>query len=311
MAIRSTIILTMLAAMSFTACIQTEIIPETLEPVLLLEPAALSLVQGQTYQLDAVYTDAAGEDQVNALEWVSSAPGIAAVNAGGLVLAVSPGQAWVFANSPEGLSDSVLVTVANAPNEVANVLIVPAVSQVDVGATFQFNAIAYNAANQEIPAPMVTWFSSDQTVLTIDQSGLARGVQSGTALLSAKVDGVSSLVRTIQVTPPGGQSRTGMFSGNMGYSVTGTATLKQVGTSLSLDLESNFAASNGPQLGVYLATTASGSLNTQNSVKLANLMSNTGMQTYSVPSGVGLNDYNFVVIYCIPFTVRFGTAPLN
>lgn len=67
---------------------------------------------------------------------------------------------------------------------------------------------------------------------------------------------------------------------------------------------------NGPMLGVYLAKTASGALNSQNSLKLDNLKSNNGMQTYPVPAGVGLQDYGYVVIYCIPFNVRFGTAGL-
>jgi hypothetical protein len=87
--------------------------------------------------------------------------------------------------------------------------------------------------------------------------------------------------------------------------------LQQVGPDVRLVFGADFQASNGPQLGVYLAKTASGSLNSSNSLKLSNLLSNSGTQSYNVPAGVGLNDYNYVVIYCIPFTVRFGTAQFN
>ncbi|MBK7939053.1 MAG: DM13 domain-containing protein [Lewinellaceae bacterium] len=97
----------------------------------------------------------------------------------------------------------------------------------------------------------------------------------------------------------------------MGYSVKGTATLQQSGLNLTLQLGGDFAASNGPMLGVYLAKTASGGLNAQNSLQLALLSANAGAQEYSVPAGTWLHDYDYVVIYCIPFNVRFGTAKLN
>lgn len=300
-----------LAAMGLQACIQTEIIPEFLTPVITVDPTSVSLLPGETFQISAVYSDESGESQSDMIQWESRSPAVASVNNTGLVSALTPGQAWIVVTAPGALTDSVLVTVPNNPNEVAKVVISTTQNTLEIGASLPLTAKAYTGSNQEMPSPVVTWSSSDTTVLTITSEGLAFGLKAGTALVTATVEGISSLPLSLQVLPAGGLSRTGVFSGNMGYSVTGSATLQQTGADISLILGSDFAASNGPQLGVFLATTASGGLNSQNSIKLANLASTTGMQTYNVPSGVGLTDYNFVVIYCIPFNVRFGTAPLN
>lgn len=300
-----------LALFAFSACIKTEIIPEVLEPKISVEPASLSLTPGQSYQLNGIYTDEAGKDQSALIQWKSAAPAIASVSSGGLATAQASGQSWIVATAPGGLSDSVLVTITDNSNAVANVVIITTQTVLEVGSTRQLTAKACNAANQELPSSIVTWSSSDPTVLTISADGIASGLSVGTAVVTAAVAGVISLPVAFQVTAVGGASRTGTFSGNMGYAVAGTATLQQTGSDLKLVLGGDFQASNGPQLGVYLAKTASGGLNSQNSLKLANLLNNSGMQTYDVPAGVGLNDYNYVVIYCIPFNVRFGTAQLN
>lgn len=307
---RNNFLLILTGALAFGACVKTEIIPETPEPTLRVEPASVSLSVGNTYQLSGVYTDEKGEDQSDLIQWATTAPAVATVNAGGLVTAGTAGQTWVVATAPGGLADSALVTVIQNDNSVAKVVITSATNTLVVGATLQLTARAYNASNQEIPGQNATWTSSNPNVLSVNSNGLVTAQIAGQASVTASVAGVSSLPLPIQVIPASGLSRSGTFSGNMGYSVSGTATLQQNGSALRLIFGSNFQASSGPQLGVYLAKNPSGALNAQNSVKIANLAQNSGMQTYDVPAGVGLNEYDYVVVYCIPFTVRFGTAKL-
>lgn len=294
-----------------SACIKTEIVTEVLEPKILVEPASVSLMTGQTFQLNGIYTNELAENQSGLIQWNSAAPTIVSVSAGGLITALTTGQAWIVASAPGGLSDSTLVTVTDNANAIAKVEITTIQTVLETGTTRQLSAKAYNASNQELPVSAVNWTSSNTDILSISADGIASAQNVGTVSVTAAVDGVFSLPLSFQVTPTGGASRTGIFSGNMGYSVAGTAMLQQVGPDVRLVFGADFQASNGPQLGVYLAKTASGSLNSSNSLKLSNLLSNSGTQSYNVPAGVGLNDYNYVVIYCIPFTVRFGTAQFN
>ncbi len=71
---------------------------------------------------------------------------------------------------------------------------------------------------------------------------------------------------------------------------------------------------NGPDLDVYLvpfAGDASASLYDDDFVNLGDLKGNKGDQNYEIPAGTDLDKYSTVVIWCVRFSVAFGTAELN
>lgn len=301
-----------LPAFFLAACVQTEIIPEVLEPKLTLATPAVMLTTGESVQLSGTYTDELNVNRPELIQWQSTDPSVATVSASGLVSGKAPGQAWAMATAPGNLTDSVLVTVVeNGTNAVARVAIEHAPSTLTVGASAGLQARVYNTANQELSGQTITWSSSNPSVMSVSGAGVITGLNAGTANVTAAAAGINSLPAAVQVQPVGGSSRSGQFAGNSGYTVTGTATLQQSGDNLTLTLGSDFLSGNGPMLGVYLAKNAAGGLNAQNSLKLGNLQKNAGMQEYAVPAGVKLSDYNYAVIYCIPFNVRFGTAMFN
>jgi hypothetical protein len=297
--------------LTLAACVKTELIPEELEPTLRVSPAAVTLQVGESTQLTGVFTNAMGEDQSALISWVSRAPAIAELSSDGQLSGLAFGQTWAVATAPGGLADSILVTVVVDQNAVARVEILNAPATLEIGASATLQAKAFNALDQELAGQSFNWSSTDSGILQVTADGQVTGLTAGTASIRAETAGINSLPVSIEVLPAGGLSRNGSFMGNSGYTVSGTATLEQSGNMLRVVLQSDFAASNGPMLGVYLATTASGGLNSQNSLALGNLQANTGMQEYAVPAGVALQDYDYVVIYCIPFNVRFGTAQLN
>jgi hypothetical protein len=76
-----------------------------------------------------------------------------------------------------------------------------------------------------------------------------------------------------------------------------------------------FATSNGPDVRVLLvaAPDAADNDTVKNAgyVEVGKLKGNVGDQNYDVPSGVDLNKYRAVTIWCNRFSVNFGTAPLG
>ncbi len=290
-----------------SACIETEIVPETLEPVLTLSPKSTSLNVGQTTQLQATYTDEQNIDRSELLQWRSNTPAVAEVQTGGIVTAKSPGQTWVVAFVPGKSADSTLVTVVADPNSVALVEINVPQNTILVGATLQCSATVRNNSNGIIQGKTITWQSSNTNVLSINNAGLATALAAGATQITATADGIRSIPVTITVTAPGSASRSGNFQGNSGYNVSGKATLEPG----KLSFDSSFRSANGPGLRVYLAKTAPAVLTSSNSVKLGNLKSTSGAQDYEVPASVGLKDFDFVVIYCEPFNVPFGFAKLD
>jgi hypothetical protein len=69
----------------------------------------------------------------------------------------------------------------------------------------------------------------------------------------------------------------------------------------------NFKTDNGPKLLVYLTTDA----NATEFVNLGDLKGISGDFTYSIPVNTDLTKYNMVNIWCVDFSVSFGTATLK
>lgn len=82
---------------------------------------------------------------------------------------------------------------------VAKVTVTPATSSVVVGSTQQFYASAVDANNNSLAAP-IGWTSSATNVATVDSNGVATGVGSGTAQITATAGGVTSNAVTLTVT---------------------------------------------------------------------------------------------------------------
>lgn len=76
----------------------------------------------------------------------------------------------------------------------------------------------------------------------------------------------------------------------------------------------NFRVTNGPQLHVILSRNAPDSIFGdvgEDYIDLGPLSGNVGNQNYAIPDDVNLDEYQTVVIYCVPFQVVFSTAPLS
>ncbi|MDH4277876.1 MAG: DM13 domain-containing protein [Acidimicrobiia bacterium] len=86
------------------------------------------------------------------------------------------------------------------------------------------------------------------------------------------------------------------------------AVLTDGGTQRVLRLEEDFATDNGPDLNVYLASSADGFGDEY--IDLGDLKGNIGSQNYEIPADVDLSVYDTVVIWCVRFGVGFGSAEL-
>ena len=92
----------------------------------------------------------------------------------------------------------------------------------------------------------------------------------------------------------------------------GSATIYEVDGSRVLRLD-DFRVTNGPELHVLLTkntpTTIFGGVG-EDYVDLGLLKGNVGSQNYDIPDDVNLDEFESVVIYCVPFSVVFSSAAL-
>lgn len=90
------------------------------------------------------------------------------------------------------------------------------------------------------------------------------------------------------------------------HTVSGTAAIYESNGKKTLLLDP-FSTDNGPDLKIYLSK----AVNAKEYIKLDKLKSTTGKQSYSIPDGTTINDYNFVHIWCEQFSVDFGHAEMK
>lgn len=69
----------------------------------------------------------------------------------------------------------------------------------------------------------------------------------------------------------------------------------------------DFRSTNGPDVHLYLSTDKQAS----NFIDLGRLKANNGDQNYQIPIDTDFNKYKYVLIWCQPFSVLFGSAQLS
>jgi uncharacterized protein YjdB len=211
----------------------------TLSSIALSGTSAITV--GGTSQLTATGTLSNGTiESVTPTAWTSSNTSIATVSSSGLVTAVSSGTATITGTFSGITSTAFTVTVSAAvstapagyylgttPTANVNTLI--------VGQTLQFQTWAF--FSNGAPDGVVTassYVSSNTAVCTVNNTGLATAVSSGTCSIDATVSGVNSSSWTITVsaaTPPVVTlSSIAVTASKTSVTIGGTSTLTAIGT---------------------------------------------------------------------------------
>lgn len=121
--------------------------------------------------------------------WTSSIPAVATIDNTGNANGLSPGTVTITASSG-GKSGTASLIVTPVP--VATVAVAPSSQAVVVGSTTPaFTTTLKDAGGNVLTGRVVTWSSSDETIATIDNSGNATGVATGTVTITANASGIT------------------------------------------------------------------------------------------------------------------------
>jgi trimeric autotransporter adhesin len=184
-----TVTITATVGTTFTDSSTITIVPAHLLSIT-LTPASASIAVGTQQQFTATGTFDDGSTQVlvSAL-WSSSATSVLTVDANGLGVAVGTGTSTVTVTSGT-ISQSASMTVTSAT--LVSLAITPANSTMPVGATKQFTATGTFSDNStQDMTHSVLWSSSAPTVATINGSGLATSLQTGSTTIAATWGSIS------------------------------------------------------------------------------------------------------------------------
>lgn len=93
---------TLFLALTLTACIQDDIVFDTVEPELRITAAVDTIAVDSSYQFDAVYLNNVGVAEAIDVLWESNAPDIIDIDADGLATALQLGSATITASFDDG-----------------------------------------------------------------------------------------------------------------------------------------------------------------------------------------------------------------
>ena len=303
---------TFLVLIGLFGCVGTDYIddPKVGEKIISLDEN-IGLMPGEQIQVMAEYFDQYGITRDVALQWQSSNPLIAEVNAVGLITAQADGQTIVQPSYGKFLGPQIQVTVVSDPSAVATVEIEPPASlQLDVGQKIQLQVTVKNVNGEELFGEVIEWFSENSSILSVTQTGEVEAAGTGIAGIHAKVNGVKSNSIDFIVT---GLVRIGTFSSAGGYKTVGTTRLEIANDQLILTLSDNFDTDFALGTFIYLANSTNGSNVRSTGFEVAQIF-NDGAKTFNVTqlnATIGLYDYRYVIVLCKPASVTFGFADLN
>lgn len=143
---------------------------------------------GDTIHFSATVRDQNGDALSDvAVDWSSTDGSVVTVGDEGEAVAEANGSAGVIA-SAEGLADTANVTVDQAADAID---VSPSVDTVAAGDSLQLSAEAADANGNAISGADFAWSSSDESVATVDSTGLVRAESDGAVQITAELDGVT------------------------------------------------------------------------------------------------------------------------
>ncbi len=237
--------------------------------------------------------------------WNSMNTAAATVNQQGVATGVAAGQTNIQATVNSLTATASLTVTAN--NQLATVTLTPSTMlELNLNQVSAVSATGRNSNGDIINGLVFTWASSDNSLVTVDNTGMVRGVGYGTTTVTATAASITSPPLMVQVI------RSGTFNGS--FNSAGQAKLKIENGVLKLETSANFSVSSGaPDLRIYLSNSTS---SISNAVEVATLNQRSGAQTWNVPATnaggqpVTITSYPFVLVWCRQFGGNYGHVVL-
>lgn len=150
----------------------------------ILNQTSVNLNEGDTYQLTAIISPSDAPNKT--LEWSSSNTEVATVDANGKITAIKQGQATITAKTADG-SNITATCEVKVLKLVSDIILDVSSASLAEGQTLQLNA---TITPEQADDKTLQWISSNETIATVDQSGLVTAVAKGSAKIRVEsVDG--------------------------------------------------------------------------------------------------------------------------
>ncbi len=294
-------------------CVGTDLENDPKDSAIMVDVTFVTMTIGEMEQLTASYWfNMWVEDDEVDINWLSSNPAIAIIDQTGLISAIEKGQTSVLCFVPGEDTMSISVNVVEDVNDVAKVVVTGDSKSVKLGETLQLVAQGFNTEDVKVQSNNgIVWNSSDVSIASVSDSGLVTALSDGLITITATIDGIVSEPYPLIV---GFVARLGVFMDANGYNTSGMATLFiDSSGDLILELSSDFQTSFALGTFLYMANSTTGSVVGAQGLEVSEISGNGGatFNLSQIDSNITIDDYQYVILLCKPFSITFGSAELN
>src|SRR5438105_2626298 len=188
---------------------------------LVVVPSTVSLAENQATDFVAFGLTAAGDTIPVAVSWsvtggnITDSTGSQGVHYGHYQAGPQAGRFQVVASDPtNGMADTATAVVTATAVPIAAVVVLPASASAPVGGSVQFVAVPLDSTGTALGGRVIAWASSNTSVASVNDGGLATGLAAGSATISViPPSATASVGQTLQLTATpkdaGGNTLTG------------------------------------------------------------------------------------------------------
>lgn len=189
------------------------------------------------------------------------------------------------------------------------VVIVSPIDTLEVGKMYSFSAKYLDESGREAPST-IEWLSTNESVVSINENGLATGLMVGSTSIIAKNEITADTVLLVcdeNVTSGPTDLRTATLTSVSSYPLDGSVTLKEESNGdLYLRFSSDFNTTSAlPGLYVYLSNNVNSKAD---AYEVDAVKQFTGSQEYLLDGSVSIGEFDYVLFYCKPFNVPVGNG---
>ena len=278
-----------------------------------------TIIVGESFRFRAEYFQFDGSEVLDSDQviWSSRDEDIALVTSDGTVRGMAPGTTYIISSGERAMDSVEVRIVQNADDVPREILITQSRSQLSLGESYQFVAMVFDESGQEIPAASISWNSENASIISITDGGQATGVAEGTTNIIASFEGLEAVVAVTVVADQQemqeeetSTTRSGTLSGRGGYDISGEFQLSvnsAGGIILTLSNPSIDPSAPGPYY--YLSNQANAVSGGINLGKADNNVLSIDI-TSQFP-GTTIDQFDFLVVWCEPFSVTLGAGPFD
>lgn len=183
-----------------------------------------------------------------------------------------------------------------------------------LGASFQLEAKFLNNVGVEQVLPK-EWISSAPDIISVDQQGVITGVATGIATITAELS-IDDAIYQDDITIEVGEETveiSGLRSGEIlttsSYKLSGNFTLEEINEELVLSIDESYETTSAlPGLYIYLTNNPASNAG---AFEIGEVTVFSGAHTYTISGDVGINDYQYLLYYCKPFSVKVGEGKFD